>query len=233
MAFSFLISLVMIISLSKTTNAIDSSYHNFIGLGIIEAVYTPHELNELGFKQLGKQPVYLSANPSLMRAIKRVNRELMQMPENAKLSFPVGTNSPIRIGEIPNDTGHQVDSRSDEYEATGYVDSSGNAQSITAGDGAAMTRAALSGTGHLLRHQCSLSRSELSCQGNTSTDFNSQHILVADASRIFLQARRYPTINLIVRHKRTGRQAVIVNANLYAVKRDLLNAVLNQTLRIY
>ncbi|WP_237766139.1 hypothetical protein [Arthrospira platensis] len=210
LAFSFVISLALIISLSKPSNAIDSRYQNLIDLGIIDAVATPHEL---GLDQLGQQPVDLSANPSLMNSIRRVNREVMQMPENARLIFPIGTNSPIKMGDIPQDTGHQADSRSDEYEGEGYVDGSGNPQSFTAGDGVEMTTAELLGNGSI------------------AMDFNSQHILVADASRTFLQVRRYPTINLIVRNKRTGTRAVMVNTNLNAVCRDLLNAVLNSNLR--
>ncbi|AMW31091.1 hypothetical protein [Arthrospira platensis] len=210
LALSFLISLALIINVSKPSDAIDSGYQNLIDLRTIYAVATPHEL---GLDQLGQQPVDLSTSPSLMSSINRVRRQLMQMPEDAKLLFPVGTNSPIRIGELQRDRGHQADSMSDEYEAVAYEDSSGNIQLLTAQDGVYMTTA------------------EYNNRGNIASDLNSQNILVADASNTFVQARRYPNINLIVRNKRTGRFWKITNANLNAVCRDLLNAVLNRNLR--
>ena len=203
-----ILSFSVSIFLARPSNATMGNFQSLIDRGIVDAIATPHEL---GLDYLEHEPIELSADPGLMNSIQYVNEEFAQMPENISVAFPLGTNEPIAIGRLPGDTGspQQVSNT----ECLGYVNGQGQAKSFTPNDGAIMT-----GT-------------EYRNNGNLVMTPEAQHILVADASGGFLQARRVPTFNLIVRNRRTGQRFLVPQVNANAVCRDALNAVLSRSIR--
>jgi len=197
--------IILLTVTSKPSQATLPNYQHLIEQGIIQAVREPHEL---GLDYLQQQPVEI-ADESVLSAIYQAEQEISVLPEDILLRFDLGTNSPVRIGRLPD--GDALASRAD-LEALGFVDSSGNPRSFTP---------------TVLRRMFAI---EGRNGGDLAITPEAQEILVSDASRKFLQATRTPTLNLVVRQKRTHEVDVLLNVNANAVCRDALNSILNQTL---
>ena len=191
---------------AQPSGATEADFQRLVAMGIVDGVATAHEL---GLDYLEHQPVELAASSGLMDSIQRVNSELVQMPEDISIAYPLGTNRPVRIGDIPNDDGSLAEV--DDAACVGFVDNAGQPKAFTPADGSAMTD------------------NEYRNGGNIVMTPEAQYMLVADASGGFLQARRVPVFNIIVQQR--GQRFLVPNVNANAVCRDLLNAVLNRTVR--
>ena len=202
-----ILSFSLSIFLTRPSNATIGNYQRLIDEGIVDAVATPHEL---GLDYLEQEAIELSADPGPMDRILRATEELAQMPENIPLAFPLGTN-PIAIGRMPNDAGSPQ--HVSKTECIGYVDRQGQAKSFTPADGIIMLQTKYRNNGNLVMTP------------------DAQHILLADASGSFLQARRIPVFNLIVRNRRTGQRFLVPRVNANSVCRDLIHAVLTGSIR--
>lgn len=193
---------------ARPSDATGRNYDSLIARGIIDGVATPHEL---GLDYLESEPVELASSQGLMDSIQYVSQEFSQMPENIALAFPLGTNNPIAIGQIPSDTGLPRAARNTEF--VGLVTNSGEAKRFTPKIGVDMTAI------------------EYRNGGNLVLDSEAQEILLADASRNFLQAQRFPKLDIIVWNKEQARRYIVRQVNSNAICRDAINSVLNQTLR--
>lgn len=182
-------------------------YKQMIALGLVNGIATPQQLN---LEYLAQQPSEIIANSPLMDSIRSVSQAVSRMPEEIAFAIPLGTNKPIRIGQLQGDSGS---STSSDYDATGFVDSQNQPRDITPGNVEDMTK------------------TELSNGGNLPAIGKAQNILLADASGRFHQARRVPTIKLIVRNRKTGNRYVVKGVNANAFCRDVLNAFLNNTVK--
>ena len=229
---AFLAFLLIIVQL-RPSAAKSSAYQILIDRGIVDTIQTAEVL---GLDYLSKEPVPLFASSDFLNetyagenpvkenpealAIDIANRDLMNAiytadesisitPSDIPLMFDLGTNSPIRIGQLRD--GRKLTRTN--YRAVGYVNNSGEPQVFTS--------LALRGMFGV----------EASNRGNLAMASDSQHILVADASGTFLEARRVPFLNLIVFDKITKKITLIPEANANAVCRDALNGVLNKTIR--
>ncbi|WP_353933362.1 hypothetical protein WJM97_23040 (plasmid) [Okeanomitos corallinicola TIOX110] len=135
------------------------------------------------------------------------------LPEDAALAIEFCTNNPVRIGNPPKLCNS---SQVTNYQAVGYINNQGKPKNITAGDVADMTADEYRNGGNLT---------------SESVISSAQNILLADASGSFLQARRIPAFNLIIRHKRTGKLTIVRQVNANAFCRDVLNSFLNGRVR--
>lgn len=191
------------------SDATSARNQEMLSLGLIDGVKTPQEL---GLGYLSEQPE-LIADAGLLNAIRRVPQELSQTIKNGggniPLAIPLGTNSPISINRM-KDEGQLRDSN---YEGVGYTSPDGQAKSITPIDVSGMTEV------------------EANNGGNLTMTPEAQEVLVADASGMFAQSRRIPTIDLYVRNRRTNNLYLVPRVNANAFCRDAVNAVLNRTLR--
>ncbi|MGK7875997.1 MAG: hypothetical protein AB4426_22675 [Xenococcaceae cyanobacterium] len=203
-----IIAFSLSVLLAQPSDARSVQYQRLIEQGIIDAVITPHEL---GLDYLEHEPVELAADSGLLSAIYEAEQEVSIMPEDIPLQFPGGTNSPIRIGQIPDDTG--TPGAASRVMFIGFVGRDGQARSFTP------------------NQLGSMFNTEYNNGGNLTVNADSQDILLADASGTFLQARRIPVIDLIVRNPRNGRRYVVRRVNANAVCRDAINGVHNRTLR--
>ncbi|WP_341735348.1 hypothetical protein [Microcoleus sp. CAWBG640] len=192
--------------LAQPSDATMTKYQKLIELGIVDAVVTPQEI---ALDYLQQEPIELSANPELLNAIKQAEESVSVMPENIALEIDGGTNSPIGIGQIPDDTGTPSDARNVVFE--GIVSQDGQPRNLTPGNISPMFN------------------TERNNGGNLPRIASAEQILLADASGTFLQAKRIPVLDLIVR--RNNRRYVVPNVNANAVCRDALNAVFNGKLR--
>lgn len=184
--------------LSRTTEV---NVQGLVSLGIVGRVSTDHKLSRYNLEhQLVEIPV------DYIDRIDRAIQELSSIPEDTPIAFPLGTNHPIRIGDIPNDDGSPAEVNGAEL--VGYVDTTGQPKTFTTGDAISMLRRSYE---------------------NRVTNFETQFMIFADASGGFLQAQRVPVFNIIV--QRRGQRFLVPNVNAYAVLRDLSNAVLNGSLR--
>ncbi|MGK7875998.1 MAG: hypothetical protein AB4426_22680 [Xenococcaceae cyanobacterium] len=190
-----LLTFALTVFLSQPSDATSTRNQRQINLGSIDEVRTPEEL---GLDSLEQKQVELADN-SIIQAIYQAEEQLAIMPEDIPLRFDLGTNSPIRIGWLPD----QGQLARTGYEALGYVDISGLRQ--------AFSPVAL-----------------MNLFAKARTAFREGRI---PAINDILQSRRIPAINLIARDQQTDRTFLISEVNLYAVCRDAVNAVLNQTLR--
>jgi hypothetical protein len=177
-------------------------------MGVVDAVVTPQEL---GLDYLQQEQFHLSADPELINAIYKAEEAVSIMPEDIPLEFPTGTNSPIAVGRIPNDTGTPEEVSG--FVAEGFVSENGQPRAFNPSNLGGMFSSGVNN------------------EGNLAMTPEAQEILVADASGGFLQAKRIPVIDLIVRNPSNGRRYVVRRVNANAVCRDALNAVFNQTLR--
>lgn len=191
---------------SQPLNATTGRYQSLIEQGLVDGVKTPHDL---ALDYLQQEPVQL-ADSSVINSIYQAEEAVAVLPEDIPLRFDLGTNYPIKIGQLQD--GEELKTRN-FYDAVGYVDRSGNTKSFNA---------------PILRAMFAV---EARNGGNLAMTPKAQHILVADASRRFWQASRIPTIDLIVHSKQANQLFVLRNANANAVCRDAVNSVLNQTLQ--
>jgi len=189
----------------KPLNATTGRYQIPLDRGLIDRVKTP---SEVGLDYLQQEPVQLADN-SLLNSIYQAEEAVAVLPEDIPLRFDLGTNYPIRIRQLQD--GAELTTKTG-YDAVGYVDRSENAKSFNS----SVLRAMFAVEGRN--------------GGNLAITSEAQHILVADASRKFWQAKRIPTIDLIVHNQENNQVFILRNANANAICRDALNSVLNQTL---
>ncbi|NHC35966.1 hypothetical protein [Scytonema millei] len=184
------------------------SYQNthLLALGLVDEIATPHQL---GLDYLTGEPAPLVASSELMASIEAVNEKASQMPENFNLSIPLGTNSPIKAGTLPGDS--ESAPTNCDCDAIGFANAQGQQKSITPSDVEDMTNV------------------EYNNNGNLPATAEAQTVLVADASGSLLQARRVPTLNLVIQNRHTGKRFLLprIKANVFC--RDVLNAFLNGT----
>jgi len=192
---------------SQPLNATTGRYQSLIEQGLVDGVKTPHDL---GLDYLQQEPVQL-ADSSILNSIYQAEEAVAVLPEDIPLRFDLGTNYPIRIGQLQD--GEELKTQN-LCDAVGYIDrrSGAGEKFVSPVLRAMFTIEALNG-------------------GNLAITPEAQYILVADANRKFLQARRIPTIDLLVHCKQINRIFVVRNANANAVCRDALNSVLNRTLK--
>ena len=186
------------------------SYQNshLLALGLVDEIATPHQL---GLDYLSGEPFPLIATSELMESIQAVEEEASQMPENIALAIPLGTNSPIKVGTLPGDS--EPAPKTCDCDAIGFVNDQGQEKSITPPNVEDMTNV------------------EYNNNGSLPATAEAQTVLVADASGSFLQARRVPTFNLIVRNRSTGEEFVYPRVNANTFCRDVLNAFLNGSVK--
>ncbi len=208
LAIAFVAFVASIILTHSPTEARTSQYQQLIEQGVIAGIVEPEEL---GLGYLRHEPVELAADSSLLEAIQYAEEEVAVMPEDIPLMFPGGSNSPIRIGQIPDDTG--TPGSATGVVIVAFLNRNGEANNFTAGG--------LEGMFDTEYHN----------GGNLTFNSETQNILVADASGSFLQARRIPVLNLIVVNPRDGRRYLVERVNANAVCRDGVNSVHNHTLR--
>lgn len=192
--------------LVQPSDATMAKYQKLIELGIVDAVVTPQEI---ALDYLQQEPIELSANPELLNAIKQAEESVSVMPENIALEIDGGTNSPIRVGQIPDDTGTPSEARNVVFE--GFVSQDGQPRNFNSAN------------------IPPLFTDERNNGGNLTRIASAEQILLADASGTFLQAKRIPVLDLIVR--KNNRRYVVPKVNANAVCRDALNAVFNGKLR--
>jgi len=202
------ITFCLSIVLPRPSDAVGAKYQHLIELGIVDAVVTPQQM---GLDYLQQEPVQISADPSLLAAIYQAEESISVMPEDIPLAFNSGTNSPVRIGAIPDDTG--TPSVANNVQFRGFLDSNQQPHNFTSEN---------------LR---SMFANERNNGGNLPRTASAENILLADASGTFLQAKRIPVIDLTVFNPRDRRIYVIPRVNANAVCRDALNATLTSNLR--
>lgn len=185
--------------------AVDTINQQMIGLSLIDEVKSAEELD---LEYLMQEPEPLMAG--LMDNIRYAERGVAQMTENIQVAIELGTNSPVAIRALP-DGGELTRSG---YEAIGYVNSAGQAQAFTPLFLRAMFYIEGNNGGQLAR-----------------MPDDARQVLVADGSGAFLQARRIPTLDLIVRPKRSEKIYLVPKTNANAICRDAINAVLNRRLK--
>ncbi len=208
LAITVIAFVTSIIFAHSPTEARTSQYQELIEQGVIAGIVEPEEL---GLSYLRREPVELAADSSLIEPIYVAERDLSVMPEDIPLLFPGGSNSPIAMGQIPDDTGTPGAATGVPY--VGFINKNGQANNFTPG---------------VLEPMFNDERRN---GGNLTFNSETQNILVADASGSFLQARRIPVLDLIVINPRDGRPYVIRRVNANAVCRDGVNSVHNGTLR--
>ena len=201
--FTFCLSIFF----AKPVDAIQAQNQRLIAMGIIDEVVTPEQL---GLDYLQEEQLQI-ADGSLIDSIYEAEEEVSTLPEEIALDFPTGTNDPIFIGQLPGDRGTSLEGGG--LISEGFVDGNGRAQDFNSDKLADMFEV------------------EANNGGDIAMTPDAQEILVADASGSFLQARRIPVIDLIVRNPRNGRRYLVRRVNANAVCRDALNAVFNRTLR--
>ncbi|MDJ0575665.1 MAG: hypothetical protein QNJ65_10925 [Xenococcaceae cyanobacterium MO_234.B1] len=133
--------------------------------------------------------------------------KMSEESEDINLAIPLGSNNPISIGQIPNDNRLNL-ANSVNFEAVGFVNSSGQAHPITAGD------------------ICDMIMLQASMNSGGSFDASA-----VDASGSFLQARRVSVIDLIARDQRNGKYYLLPNVRVDSFGRDAVNAFFNSTWR--
>lgn len=201
-----------------TRDAINASLNN----KIVESIqdFNQIKLDRLTITQdpnlndLNQQPLPTS---KLMEHIMRVSEKLETIPEDIPLTFPAGTNSPIKFPrEISNDDDREIsdDNVNGKYDYIGFLSSQGK-RAFTVKDASDMLRTAYSNN------------------GNLSVDSNSQQILIADsdAQNLIFQSKRIPVFRVFLKNRSTGEKYLMRDINANAVCRDFLNAALNGTLR--
>ncbi|MEI6428791.1 MAG: hypothetical protein WCO45_10465 [Pseudanabaena sp. ELA607] len=213
------------------SDAVGSKYKALISSGTIDAVVEPRELGLDYSRDLLAQSLTTDGDSNnLLDLLKEAEQKLAAMPEDMPLGIPLGSNSPIRIGQYPNDGGRAESSRyGKSFIAVGIVDNNGNPYNITTTNCVTMIRAVPQNGGYLP-------------DPNEDTVSNSippfllseaqAPILLANASDSFKMAKRVPVINLIVRrtHNDTTKNYLVRNINVNAFDRDVVNAVLTNTL---
>lgn len=132
----------------------------------------------------------------------QAKQSLADLPADMLLSFPLGVNTPVLIGDIQDTV--------PKYEVIGFVDSDGQPSPLIASDLLA------------LLEQFTPRDSATRPHGN---------LVVADISQEVRVAQEVQVLNLIAREIDTDEIFVLPNIRVIAVFRDALNAVLNDELR--
>jgi len=132
----------------------------------------------------------------------QAKQSLAALPADMLLSFPLGVNTPVLIGDIQDTV--------PKYEVIGFVDSDGQPSPLIASDLLA------------LLEQFTPRDSATRQHGN---------LLVADIRQEVRVAQEVQVLNLIAREIDTDEIYVLPNIRVIAVFRDALNAVLNDELR--
>lgn len=140
-----------------------------------------------------------------------VHEEVCRRSEDISIAIPLGTDNPIPIEQIPNDNSLEL-ADSINFEAVGYIDSSGQPHSITARDVCEMIQTAINNGGSF-----------------DTSYFEQEEVLIADVSSSFLQAKEVSVVDLIVRNPRNGRYYLHSNVRVDSFCRDAVNAFLNDT----
>jgi len=209
-AFLGVIAFCLTIALAKPSNAVSSEYQKLIDLGIVDAVATP---KELGLEYLQKETVHIDRDKSVMDALSTASDVLSGLEQFQPVSFPAGTNYPLATGAMgatpnpPDATNVQIQ---------GYLNRNGEAKNWSAEDGKKMVSSEISNGGNL---------------ATNNTDLSAYYNVAFDSSGILKQARRVPTMAIIVYDPRTRRRLAVPNINANAVCRDLVNATLTGNLR--
>jgi hypothetical protein len=201
------IAFCLSIVLAQPSDAVDAKYQRLIALGIVDAVVTPQEV---GLDYLQQEPIRISDNSNTLALIYDAEQTTSVMPEDIPILFKTGTNAPVHIGAIPDDTGTPAEV--DHLITEGAVDRNGQPHNFTPGNIHDMFAV------------------EYRNGGNLTRTASAENILLADASGTFLQAKRIPVIDLIVFSPQNGRRYVVRGVNANAVCRDALNAVLTRNL---
>ena len=201
------IAFCLSIVLAQPSEAVDAKYQRLIALGIVDAVVTPQEV---GLDYLQQEPIRISDNSNTMALIYDAEQRTSVMPEDIPLMFKSGTNTPVHIGAIPDDTGTPAEANNVITE--GAVDRNGQPHNFTP------------------RNINNMFATELRNDGNLPRTASAENILLADASGTFLQAKRIPVIDLLVFSPQNRRRYVVRRVNANAVCRDALNAVLTRQL---
>lgn len=132
----------------------------------------------------------------------QAKQSLAALPADMLLSFPLGVNTPVLIGDIQDTV--------PKYEVIGFVDSDGQPSPLIASDLLALLEEFTPRDSATRQH------------GN---------LVVADISQEFRVAQEVQVLNLIAREIDTDGIYVLPNIRVVAVFRDALNAVLNDELR--
>jgi len=206
------VSFCLSILLAQPSDATSAKYQRLIAMGVVDAVVTA---DEIGLDYLSQETMELAADPALLSAIYEAEAKASVMPEDIALEIPNGTNSPISVGQIPDDPGTPSQAQGTTTEA--FVNASGQIQSITPSTFAPMFETEHNNRGNLARTL------------NSNGILIAQTILLSDASGGFLQAQRIPVINLVVRRNSDGRRFVVRRVNANAFCRDALNAILTDS----
>lgn len=138
------------------------------------------------------------------------------IPEDIPLEFKAGTNAPVHIGALPDDTG--IPSEANNLIIQGFVDQNGQPHNFTSVQLSGIFSKCRANTGNIGVLRINM-KPEV------------QENLLADSQGIFVQAKRIHVIDLIVRDFRTNQKYVVRNVSANSVMRDALNAVLTRTLR--
>ncbi|MGK7905215.1 MAG: hypothetical protein AB4352_28160 [Hormoscilla sp.] len=157
----------------------------------------------------GQTPAELGQEQYLA-LVREAKTAVSQLPAGQAVTFPLGVNSPVRIGD-----GSGNSSQASEYQALGWMNLSGQPSKFTPAD---LNELFDSQINNLTR-------------GNALTT-PAGEILVADASGSVLLARRVAVIDLIVRNQQNNQVYLVKNVRFIAIFRDALNAALNGTVRV-
>ncbi len=154
----------------------------------------------------------LRQRSDILKNYDRAIEALSVMPQDMSVEFPIGTNNPIPIGQISDNTGKPGLIRDSENYAIGFVSNDGKPQNFTPGNLTVMFETIRNNGGTL-----------------PSSDMTpkAQENLLADAKG----RKRIPVLDLIVRKTTSNRKYVVRNVNANSVDLYALNAVLNDTLR--
>jgi hypothetical protein len=171
-------------------------------------------LDSLGLAYLQDPSTSLLASSSLMDSIGQAEEAVSVMPEDMPVRFPLGTNSPIRMGRLGNeeDENGRIVTRT-RFEAVGFINNDGEATNFTP---------------MLLDKMFAIEKAN---DGQIVSNPDAEHLLIADASGSFSQARRIPRLDLILRDRRRNEVRRINRVSANSICRDGLNAVLNRQLR--
>jgi hypothetical protein len=193
-------------SLNNKVVAITQDF-NQIKLDKLTITQDPN-LNDLNQKPL--------SGSQLMESIQEVSKKLETLADDIPLTFPAGTDSPIKF-KLSNEDDREIsnDNTNSEYDYIGFADNQNRSNVFTVKDASDMLRTAYSNNGIL------------------SVDSNSRQTLItdADAQNLVVQAKRIPVFAMFLRNRKTGKRYFVKDVNANAVFRDLLNAALNGTLR--
>jgi hypothetical protein len=196
--------------LAKPSDAVSARNSQMIELGIIDEVKSAEDL---GLGYLLRRPPELMANVlgAIGTAIDMAEATPSERIDESHM-FEVGTQRPVRTGQLLSDNGN--DSRLRDLMYVGVVNNrTGQAEGITPRGESEMFTQEARGGGTL--------------DAKTITSFNnSGETLVADASGLLVQGRKVSVLDVLVLSKRTKKIYLVPNVIADTFCRDALNAVL-------